>query len=274
MTSQLLRDRVRVDFCDDGIAEVWLCRAESMNALDLPMMAALDDALGLIEKSEVRSVVMAGEGRAFCAGLDTSLFGQADDSSILPELSVRTHGLANLPQHIALGWRELPIPVFAALHGVVLGGGMQIAAGADYRFVAPDARLSILEIKWGLVPDMAAFVTVGSLIRDDHLRELLFTGRMVAAGEAVALGLASKVVDDPLNAARQAARAAAGRSPSALAAGKRLINSINLRNRQELLMAESLEQTKLLAGADHKEAVAAAMAGRAAAFGKRFVKPD
>lgn len=274
MNSHALRDRVRVDFCEDGVAEVWLCRAPSMNALDLEMMAALDDALNLVARSDARSVVMAGEGRAFCAGLDTSLFDAAAGPGGLPDLAQRTHDHANLPQQIALGWRELPIPVFAALHGVVFGGGMQIAAGADYRFVAPDARLSILEIKWGLVPDMAAFVTMGSLVRDDHLRELLFTGRVVEAGEAVALGLASKLVDDPLLAARQAARAVVGKSPSAIAAGKRLLNMVHLRHREAVLMAESVTQAALLAGDDHKEAVAAAVERRPATFQRRMVKPD
>ena len=129
----------------------------------------------------MRAVVLSGSGRGFCAGLDKDTFaGMADGraAGVPSDLMARTHGLANAPQQAAFVWRELPVPVIAAIHGVALGGGFQIALGADIRYVAPEARLSILEIKWGLVPDMAGFALARGLARDDVLRELCMTGRI------------------------------------------------------------------------------------------------
>ncbi|VWX50292.1 crotonase/enoyl-CoA hydratase family protein [Novosphingobium sp. 9U] len=268
--SVVFRDRVRVDLVGE-VAEVWLDRPGSMNALDSAMMAGLLEALEFVAQSNAQAVVLAGEGRAFCAGLDMSFFGTSDDTPALPDLAVRTHGHANIPQKIAIGWRELAVPVFCAIHGVALGGGLQIAAGADFRFIAPDARMSILEMKWGMIPDMAGLVTLGTLVRDDLLRELVFTGRMVDATEAVAIGLAGRVTDDPVAAARAAAQAAVGRSPSALATAKRLLNLTALRHQAELLLAESVEQMALLGGEDFREALNAAIGKRAPAFPKRRV---
>src|ERR1041384_883714 len=158
-----MEDRVSISIAD-GIADVRLVRADKMNALDQAMFEALVAATARLSKEKaVRVVVLSGEGRAFCAGLDMGRFaamgekgGNGVPGAESRDLSKRTHGLANFPQQAVWGWRQLPVPVIAAIHGVAFGGGFQLALGADMRFLTPEARMSIMEIKWGLVPVMAA----------------------------------------------------------------------------------------------------------------------
>src|SRR6202008_3663887 len=198
----------------EGVADVRLVRADKMNALDQPMFEALVAATKRLPKEKgVRGVVLSGEGRAFCAGLDMGRFaamkekgGNGVAGSESRDLTKRTHGLANFPQQAVWGWRQLPVPVIAAITGVAFGGGFQLALGADIRLMAPDARMSIMEIKWGLVPDMAGTPILASLVRDDILRELTYTARIFSAQEALSYGLATKIVDDPRAAALEMAR--------------------------------------------------------------------
>src|SRR5882757_1314629 len=172
-------DRVRITI-SEGVADVRLVRADKMNALDAAMFDALVAASSrLAQEKGVRAVVLSGEGRAFCAGLDMGRFAAMKDNGgngiaggEKRDLSARSHGLANFPQAAVWGWRQLPVPVIAAVQGVAFGGGFQLALGADMRLLAPDARMSIMEIKWGLVPDMAGTPILASLVRDDILREL------------------------------------------------------------------------------------------------------
>ena len=197
-------DRVRITI-SEGVADVRLVRADKMNALDAAMFDALVAASDrLAQEKGVRAVVLSGEGRAFCAGLDMGRFaamkengGNGIAGGEKRDLSARTHGLANFPQQAVWGWRQLPVPVIAAIQGVAFGGGFQLALGADMRFLAPDARMSIMEIKWGLVPDMAGTPILASLVRDDILRELTYTGRIFSAQEAMSYGLATRICDDP-----------------------------------------------------------------------------
>ena len=155
----------------------------------------------------LRAVVLSGEGRAFCAGLDMASFAamKAEGDAVpgVRDLGPRMHGIANRPQHCAWLWRELPVPVIAAVHGVAFGGGLQIALGDDLRFAAPDARFSVMEIKWGLVPDLAGTQLMRHLAREDVVRELTYTGRIFDAREAQQLGLVTRVVDDPRAARRR-----------------------------------------------------------------------
>ncbi len=271
-----MQDRVRIEVDAHGVADVCLVRADKLNALDAAMFAALSAALARLKALRgLRAVVLRGEGRAFCAGLDMASFaamagaGGAADAGVPSDLRLRSHGLANAPQHVALGWRELPVPVIAAVHGVAYGGGLQLALGADLRLLARDARLSVMEIKWGLVPDMAGHVLTQGLVRDDVLRELIYSGRVVAADEAVALGLATRVCDDPLAEARALAQAIAERSPSAVRAAKRLLNRAahNLgAGAAAMLQAESDEQVALIGAAHQQEAVRANLERRAPRF--------
>lgn len=247
----------------DGVAEVRLNRPDKRNAIDPAMFAALADTIAALAESGARCVVLAGEGAGFCAGLDLlSMAGGADDL----DLSAVAYGDANLVQQVAWGWRTLPMPVIAALHGQVLGGGLQIAAGADVRFAHPATRFAILEAQWGLVADMAGFALWRG-VRGDMLRELAYTARPFDAAEAQAAGFVTHVVDDPLTAARDLARAIASRSPAAVRAAKRLANLYDDADAKTVLAAERAEQQTLLAGAEHREAVRAGMEGRPARFG-------
>jgi enoyl-CoA hydratase/carnithine racemase len=262
--------RVRITMHAHGVADVCLVRSDKMNALDPAMFAALVDAIHqLKQQAGLRAVVLHGEGKAFCAGLDMASFAALGAGHPASNLGPRTHGIANAPQHIALGWRELAVPVIAAVQGAAFGGGLQLALGADIRLLAPDAQMSVMEIKWGLVPDMAGMVLMRSLLRDDVLRELCYSGRVLPAPEAVQLGLGTRICDDPLAEAHQLAQAMAQRSPSALRAAKRLLNqaaSTLDQHAAALLQAESDEQSTLMAGANQREAVRANLERRPPQF--------
>lgn len=267
-----MEDRVAISIAD-GIADVRLVRADKMNALDQAMFEALVAATERLSREKsVRVVVLSGEGRAFCAGLDMGRFaamkekgGNGVPSGESRDLTKRTHGLANFPQQAVWGWRQLPVPVIAAITGVAFGGGFQLALGADIRLMAPDARMSIMEIKWGLVPDMAGTPILAGLVRDDILRELTYTGRIFSAQEALSYGLATRVVDDPRTAAMEMAREIAGKSPDAIRACKRMLNNLSV-DPGPALLAESVEQQKLIGGPNQTEAVRANMEKRAPKF--------
>jgi len=263
------RVRVTVDEC--GVAEVALARADKMNAIDAAMFTAMVAAIEQLRSdASVRVVVLYGEGRAFCAGLDTGRFeemGSGNTSGTLGrDLSERTHGIANTPQHVAWGWRELPVPVIAAVHGVAFGGGLQIALGADIRCVHPEAKLAVMEIKWGLVPDMAGCVLLTELARADVVRDLTFTGRIVSGVEAQTLGLATHVCEDPLARARALAAQIAAASPDAIRAAKRLLNHASPVRSAEVLLAEAAEQKALIGSPNQREAALAGLQKRPPVF--------
>ena len=265
-------NRVRITLDDNGVADVALVRSDKMNALDFEMFDALAQAITRLKaEPALRVVVLHGEGKAFCAGLDMGRFGKMADGADggLRDLRPRTHGIANSAQYVGLGWREIPVPVIAAVHGVAFGGGLQVALGADFRYVTADVKMSVMEIKWGLVPDMAGIVLMRGLVRDDHARELTYTGRIVDGHEAVALGLATRVCADPLAEARAMAQALAQRSPSALRADKRLMNAssgVLSDSARALLQAESDEQVALMGKPNQLEAVRANLEKRAPVF--------
>src|SRR3954464_11276474 len=259
----MITDRIRIEVHEAGVARIALSRRDKMNALDPAMFTAINTAIAqLAADPSVRCVVLHGEGRAFCAGLDKSSLSGNGVADLLP----RTHGLANAWQHVAWGWRQLPVPVIAAVHGVAFGGGLQIALGADIRIVHPQAQLCVMEIKWGLVPDMAGCVLLTELVRADVARELVFTGRVVSGEEAVRLGLATRTSEDPLADARAMARQIAASSPDAIRAAKRLLNGASPVDAGRVLVAEALEQQRLIGSANQREAVAAGMDKRAPRF--------
>ncbi len=211
-------------------------------------------------------MVLSGEGRAFCAGLDMGRFAaMGEGKSDLRDLAARTHGQTNHSQQAVWGWRQLPVPVIAAVHGVAFGGGFQLALGADMRFLAPDARMSIMEVKWGLVPDMAGTPILSRLVRDDILRDLAFTGRIFSAQEAMSYGLATRICDDPRAVALEAAREIADKSPDAIRAIKRMLNNLSI-DPGPALLAESVEQMKVLGSPNQREAVRANIEKRAPRF--------
>lgn len=248
----------------DGIADVRLSRPDKMNALDPAMFAGIADAIARLEREPgLRVVVLSGEGRAFCAGLDMASMAAGGSGN---DLVTRHHGPANLPQHVAYGWRTLPVPVIAAVHGIAFGGGFQIMSGADIRIAAPGTRLSIMEMKWGIVPDMAGYALWRGLARDDVLRELAYTAREFTAEEAVGYGFVTRLSDDPHAAAMALAREIAGRNPHAIRAAKRLANAVADGDTASLLAAESAEQVRLLGSPNQSEAVRANMERRAPNF--------
>ena len=265
-----MNDRVTVDI-QGGVADVRLVRADKMNALDTAMFAALVET-GERLKTErgVRAVVLSGEGRAFCAGLDTSNFGQMASGErqrgqgtagalLTPK---RTPGGANHAQQAVMVWREIPVPVIAAVHGVAYGGGFQLALGPDMRFVTPDVKLSVFEIRWGLVPDMAGIFLMRDLLRDDVARELTYSGRIFSGEEALQMGLATRVCADPRAEALAFAREVAGRNPHAMRAAKRLLNLAQHADQHEILLEESREQAALIGSPNQVEAVMANMQKR------------
>ena len=261
-------DRVSIS-TQDGVADVRLQRAEKLNALDAAMFEALVAAgRSLAADRTLRAVVLSGEGRAFCAGLDFASFMAMGDRERPARnlLDREAAAVANHAQQAAYTWTELPVPVIAAVHGVAYGGGLQIALAADIRFVAPDARLSVMEIKWGLIPDMTGTQTLRHLVQLDVAKELTFTGRVISGTEAAALGLATHVSQTPREDALALAREIAGKSPDAIRAGKRLLNSAALVSLAEGLRLEETLQLSVIGKPNQLEAVQANVQKRAPRF--------
>jgi enoyl-CoA hydratase/carnithine racemase len=265
----------------DGVADVRLNRPEKLNALDAGMFAALVE-VGEALKGDtgVRAVVLSGEGRAFCAGLDFGGFqamaGQAEDREEkrergddrpMADLTHRDGRITNRGQQAVYVWTEMPAPVIAALHGHALGGGMQLALGADIRIIAPDAKLSVLEIRWGLVPDMTGTQMLPRLVGLDVAKELTLTGRMVSGTEAVELGLATRLSNQPREDAFALAADIAGKSPEAVKGAKALLNLAGLVSLEEGFKAEERTIRGLIGTPNQAEAVKAYFEGRPARFG-------
>ncbi|MCK0098612.1 crotonase/enoyl-CoA hydratase family protein [Qipengyuania sp. S6317L1] len=259
-------ERVVIELADDGIAHVRFVRAEKMNALDPDMFDAMIEAAQTLSTTKgVRVVVLSGEGRAFCAGIDLSNFtNSSGDTS--RTLETRTHGNTNTFQEVAYQWRRLGVPVIAAVHGVCFGGGLQIASGADIRIVHPETRMAVMEMKWGLVPDMAGYALWRGLVRDDVLRELVYTNREFSGAEAQSLGFATYVEEEPLARAMEIAAVIAGKNPDAIRASKRLHAAMHEHTADEILMLESVEQDKISRSKNQIEAVMSSMQKRPGVF--------
>ncbi|MBJ7409162.1 MAG: crotonase/enoyl-CoA hydratase family protein [Phenylobacterium sp.] len=269
-----MNDRVKVEI-QDGVADVRLVRTDKMNALDNAMFEALIQTGERLKGEQgLRAVVLSGEGRAFCAGLDMGNFqamasgeregGKGTAGPLLTPK--RTPGGSNRAQHAVMVWREIPVPVIAAVHGVAFGGGFQLALAPDMRFVAHDTKMSVMEIKWGLVPDMAGMVLMRGLVRDDVARDLTYSGRIFTGEEALAMGLATRVSEHPLAEALAYAKDVAGRNPHAIRAAKRLLNLAAQGDQHEILLEESREQAALIGSPNQVEAVMANMQKRAPNF--------
>lgn len=252
-----MSDRVTVQI-DGGVADVRLNRPDKLNGLDRGLFEGLiETGKRLSADPSVRAVVLSGEGKAFCAGLDFVSFMGGGNQPGGSLLAAQADSIANTAQRAAWIWTEVPVPVIAAVHGVAFGGGLQIALAADIRIVAPDARLSMMEIKWGLIPDMSGTQTWRHLVRLDIAKELTFTGRIVQGPEAVQLGLATRVGENPLDEALALAREIASKSPDAIRAGKRLLNAAWLSTNEAGLKLEEELQRKLLGSPNQIEAVQA-----------------
>jgi enoyl-CoA hydratase/carnithine racemase len=277
-----MSDRVTISM-NGGVADVRLNRPDKRNALDGAMFLALAEA-GERLKSEpgLRCVVLSGEGASFCAGLDFGSFQQmaggtdsgdlggdggddADTRSASPA-TIEEGRITHLGQQVAWVWQEVPVPVVAAVHGHALGGGIQIALGADIRIVHPDAQLSVREVHWGLVPDMTGTLTLSRLVRPDVAKELTFTGRMVTGREAFDLGLATRLSEAPRDDALALAREIAGRSPHAVRGVKALFNRILSEDAAAQFAQERAVIASLIASPNQIEAVMANFEKRPPAF--------
>jgi enoyl-CoA hydratase/carnithine racemase len=251
---------------DDHVATVTLNRPAKANAVNLEMFDALHEAgRELAADRSVRAVILAGAGDNFCAGIDVSLFDGGFD---VQASSMRPVGdsPANRFQLAAYVWRELPVPVICAIHGVAFGAGLQIALGADLRYARPDASLAIMEIKWGLVPDMAITTTLRDILPADRVKELAWSGRPVSGEEAFAMGLVTALHDDPVAAAMEAAAAIRVKSPDAIRAMKQLFNSAWRLTDADALALEADLQLGVLGKKNQLEAVMANVQKRVPEF--------
>jgi enoyl-CoA hydratase/carnithine racemase len=262
-----MTERVNVDI-DNHVATVTLNRPEKKNAVDFDMFDAIRAAAQqLCAETSVRAVVLHGDGADFCAGVDISVFsGEGIGATTGERMKPQTNYGANYYQDAALCWRELPVPVIAALNGSVFGAGMQIAMGADLRYAGADVRMSIMEIRWGIIPDMGITATMPGILAEDRARELAYTGRIVEADEAAQIGLVTSVVDDPLASATAIAHEIAARNPDAIRATKRLISAAWRGEAASLLALEARLQLEVMAGDNQKEAAAANMEKRPPVF--------
>ena len=262
-----MSDRVLVQV-NDGVADVRLNREDKLNGLDRGMFEALD-ALGerIAGDPGVRCVVLSGAGRSFCAGLDfLSFMGDDGDGPERSLLHRRPGAVANQAQRAAQVFLEMKVPVVAALRGHVYGGGLQIALAADIRICHPEAKLSVMEIKWGLVPDMTGTQTLRRLVRLDVAKELTYTGRVISGREAADLGLVTRLSDDPHAEARALAAEIAGKSPDAIRAAKELLDRSGTVGFEEGLLLEEEVQKRIIGGANQLEAVQANFEKRAPQF--------
>ncbi|GGY59443.1 crotonase/enoyl-CoA hydratase family protein [Marinobacter zhanjiangensis] len=257
----------------EGVVEIRLNRPDKMNALDTGMFNNLANVGEELKKDPtLRAVVISGEGRCFCAGLDMGNFSKMAEGGGAGVsgngLEPRTHGASNLAQYVAMVWREVPVPVIAAVHGVCFGGGLQVALGADIRYATPDSQWAVMEVKWGLVPDMGGMVLLNELVRPDVFRELCYTGRILTGQEACDLGLATHVGGNPREEALAMAHTIAGKSPDAIRAMKRMLNSAitSKEHAARILLEESREQDRIIGSANQVEAVYANLEKRAPAF--------
>ncbi|MDH3303791.1 MAG: crotonase/enoyl-CoA hydratase family protein [Gammaproteobacteria bacterium] len=261
-----MSDRVSISL-DGHVADVMLNRPEKYNALDMPMFEALGEAADeLAKKPDLRAVVLHGAGDNFCAGIDIDVFTdpqlRIDKTLMAPIASSK----ANLFQRAAYAWRELPVPVICALHGITFGGGLQIALGADLRYAAADTRLSIMETKWGLIPDMAISTTLRGVVPPDRVKELAWSARVFDATEALQLGIVTNIHDDPLSAAREFAQDCAARSPDAIRAIKQLVNEAWHLQEAESLALEAKLQLGIMGLPNQVEAVRANLEKRPPRF--------
>jgi len=258
-----MTERVTIEIVDH-VAHVRLNRGDKMNALDPAMLDGIVAAGEAVNREDVRAVVLSGEGRAFCAGLDVATFAAlGSDPAALME---RTHGRSNLFQRVAMVWHELPMPVIAAVHHTCFGGGLQIAMGADIRIAAPETRMSIMEMKWGLVPDMGGMVLLPRLMRADLMKRLIYTGEIFAAEQALEWGLVTEIAADPLARAQALAADIAAKSPSAVRTAKALAEIAVTEGPDEVLLAESRLQADLIGKPHQMEAVMANVQKRAPDF--------
>jgi len=253
-------DRVTI-LIEDGIADVRMNRADKRNALDNAMFTSLAAAGEYLKTlSELRAVVLSGDGASFCAGLDFGSFqamaqGSSGQGGSVNAGAMSDGRITHLAQQVCWVWQEVPVPVVAAVHGHALGGGMQIALGADIRIVHPDTQLSVREVHWGLIPDMTGTLMLSRLVRPDIVKDLVFSARVFSGAEGFELGVVTRLSKTPQADAMDLAREIAGRSPDAVRGAKKLINLMANDGAAQQFAAEREVIGKLIGGANQVEAV-------------------
>lgn len=261
-----MNDRVVVSV-DEHVAEVMLNRPDKLNALDLEMFRALDDTVRSLRREPgIRAVVLHGAGDNFCAGIDLDVLKSGGEAVMRELLAPVEDAQATLAQWVACGWRKLPMPVICALRGVAYGGGFQIAMGADLRYASADLKMSVMEARWGLIPDMGITATLRDVVAPDRVKELAFSADILVADEALRLGAITRIEDDPLAAARHMAAGIAGKSPDAIRGIKRLVNEAWSEPEAAGLALEARIQVEILRSPNQAEAVRAGLEGRPAKF--------
>jgi enoyl-CoA hydratase/carnithine racemase len=259
-------ERLRIEV-DGGVADVRLTRGDKHNGLDAAMYEALVDGAAQVASTRgVRVAVISGEGPSFCAGLDFKAIMAG--TGLRPEraFSREDGDVANFAQRAVYDWQRLEVPVIAALHGACLGGGLQLALAADIRITAPDTRLSVMEIRYGLVPDMGLTQTLPDLVGIDVAKELTLTGRTVDADEALRMGLVTRIADDPRAEALALAAEIAAKSPDAVRGAKRVLDGSWREPPETGLRLEAETQQRLIGSPNQVAAAQAALSGEPAEF--------
>jgi enoyl-CoA hydratase/carnithine racemase len=259
---------------ENHIAHVRLNRPDSHNAIDGPIMnGLLEFARQMMQPGEVRVIVLSGNGKSFCAGLDMSSFGEmssgdlsADSENVAEAMQDISPGGANRAQQVGWLWQEVPVPVIAAVQGAALGGGLNLALGADIRIVHPAAKLGFVEITWGLLPDMSASQSLRRLVALDRMKELVLTGRRFNGEQAQQYGLATEVSEMPVEDALSMAATIAARNPDAVRAAKRILNNSALVDVASGLAEEAAATRQLLGSPNQLEAISAQFEGRVPDF--------
>ena len=267
-----MSDRVTINI-SDGIADVRFNRADKRNALDGEQFAAIVDAgESLKTNKKIRVVVLSGEGASFCAGLDLASMGAmagggSDSGEKQPAASDMENGrITHLAQQSAWVWQEVPVPVIAAVHGHALGGGCQIAMGADIRFAHPDTKFSVRETYWGLVPDMAGTVLMHGLVRPDILKDIVMSARIFDGREAAEIGIVTRLSETPREDAFSYAAEICKRSPDAVRGAKELLNRMTVEFAAAQFAAERRIIGSLIGGHNQRESVMSDFEKRAPAY--------
>lgn len=267
MTIENFNGRVNVEI-RQAVAYVTLARADKHNALDWDMFCGLVAAARSLRKNrDVRAVILTGDGPSFCSGLDVPSFGKEPSKGL--RMFLKYGRMTNLAQEAAWCWRRLPMPVIAVVQGRCYGGGLQLALACDFRYATPNAELSVMEVKWGLVPDMTGSVTLRELLPMDKAKELTMTGRTFTGTEAKLLNLVTDVTSEPLAAAEKLAAQIAARSPDAVAGAKALFHRTWVAGVWRAFAIETWLQWRMFFTRNQRVAVKAGMAKKSPQFGPR-----
>jgi enoyl-CoA hydratase/carnithine racemase len=240
---------------ENDVAVVSLNRAEKRNALDMAMFESIDKISRQLRKNrKIRAIIVRGEGVDFCSGLDIKSM-MSKKSSTFSLLAKWLPGQSNLAQRVSSNWRKIPVPVIMAIQGRCWGGGLQIALGADFRLATPNASFSIMEGKWGLIPDMGGNMALREIVSKDIAMKLAMSAEIISAQTALEYGLITGISDEPLQDAMQLARQLADRSPDAVAAVKKLYHRNWFKSDRRMLAKESLYQVRMFLGKNQNRAV-------------------